>query len=105
MKKLGIILAIIIVILILIKGFGEIFYFNNVEISNGKGELILTRDIVLMLLPLVLIQLGMALYCAIKIFKEGVQNLNKWAWLAICLFINLLGPIIFLIIGRKQEYR
>lgn len=66
------------------------------------GEFILTRDIVLMLLPLVSIQLGLAVYCAIKIFKEGVQNLNKWAWLAICLFINLLGPIIFLIIGRKQ---
>lgn len=69
------------------------------------GEFILTGDIVLMLLPLVLIQLGLALYCAIKIFREGVQNLNKWAWLAICLLINLLGPITFLIIGRKQEYR
>ncbi len=64
-----------------------------------------TTDLMLMLLPLVIIQVGLAIYCALKIFKEGVENLNKWAWLAICLFINLLGPITFMIIGRKKEYR
>lgn len=36
MKKIGIIFAIIILTLVLIKGFGEIFYFNNVEIKNEK---------------------------------------------------------------------
>ncbi len=65
----------------------------------------LTTDLMLMLLPLVAIQIGLAIYCAVKIFKEGVQNLNKWAWLAICLFVNLLGPITFMIVGRKKEYR
>lgn len=65
----------------------------------------LTTDLMLMLLPLVALQIGLAIYCAVKIFKEGVQNLNKWVWLVICLFVNLLGPIIFLILGRKKEYR
>ena len=63
----------------------------------------LTPEILLMILPLVAIQLGLAIYCAVKIFREGVQNLNKWAWLAICFFFNLIGPIAFLIIGRKKE--
>lgn len=36
MKKIVIILVIIILTLILIKGFGEIFYFNNVDISNEE---------------------------------------------------------------------
>lgn len=65
----------------------------------------LTTDLMLMLLPLAAIQIGLAIYCAVKIFKEGVENLNKWAWLAICLFVNLLGPITFMIVGRKKEYR
>ena len=65
----------------------------------------LTTDLVIMLLPLAAIQFGLAVYCAVKIFREGVQNLNKWAWLAICLFVNLLGPITFLMVGRKKEYR
>ena len=63
----------------------------------------LTTQQILMLLPLLALQLGLALFCALKIFKEGVANLNKWIWLAICLFINLLGPVIFLMIGRKRE--
>lgn len=65
---------------------------------------ILTTELILMLLPLLAIQLGLAIYCIVKIFKEGVQNLNKWAWLAICIFFNLIGPITFLIVGRKREY-
>jgi hypothetical protein len=52
---------------------------------------------------LVAIQLGLAIYCAVKIFREGVQNLNKWAWLAICFLVNLIGPVSFLIIGRKKD--
>lgn len=68
------------------------------------NEFVLTTEIVLMLLPLVAIQFGLAIYCAVKIFKEGVQNLNRWAWLAICVFANLIGPIIFLIVGRKKAY-
>ena len=63
----------------------------------------LTTQQILMLLPLLALQLGLALFCAFKIFREGVANLNKWIWLGICLFINLLGPVIFLMIGRKRE--
>jgi hypothetical protein len=65
---------------------------------------VLTKELILMLLPLVAIQLGLAIYCGVKIFKEGVQNLNKWLWLVICVFVNLLGPMLFLIIGRKKAY-
>ncbi len=65
---------------------------------------VFTKELILMLLPLVAIQLGLAIYCALKIFREGVQNLNKWLWLVICVFVNLLGPMLFLIIGRKKAY-
>ncbi len=64
----------------------------------------ITREMILMILPLILIQLGLAIYCIVKIVKEGVQNLNKWLWIAICVFMNLLGPILFLMIGRKKAY-
>lgn len=64
----------------------------------------ITKEMILLLLPLVAIQLGLAIYCVLKIFREGVQNLNKWLWLVICVFVNLLGPMLFLIIGRKKAY-
>ncbi|MCF8018106.1 MAG: PLD nuclease N-terminal domain-containing protein [Vallitaleaceae bacterium] len=63
----------------------------------------LTKEMFIMLLPLLAIQLGLIIYCVVKIMKEGVANLNKWAWIAICIFINLIGPITFLIVGRKRE--
>lgn len=63
----------------------------------------LTTDLIIMLLPPLAIQIGLAIYCMVKIFREGVQNLNRWAWLAICLFANLIGPIVFLIVGRKRD--
>jgi hypothetical protein len=66
------------------------------------NDIALTKELVLMLAPLIALQLGMAIYCAVKIFTEGVENLNKWIWLGICLFLNLLGPILFLIIGRRK---
>ncbi len=67
------------------------------------NEFVVTKEFLLMLLPLAAIQLGLFIYCAVKIFREGVQNLNKWAWLLICLLANMIGPIIFLIVGRKRD--
>ncbi len=63
----------------------------------------LTTDIILMLLPLAAIQFGLAFYCIVKIVREGVENLNKLSWILICLLINLIGPVTFLIVGRKKE--
>lgn len=63
----------------------------------------LTTQQILMLLPLIAVQLGLGIFCAVKIFREGVANLNKGLWLVICLFVNLIGPITFLMIGRKRD--
>ncbi len=60
--------------------------------------------ILLMVLPLAAIQLGLAIFCIVKIFREGVANLSKVAWTLICLILNLIGPILFLIVGRKKAY-
>jgi hypothetical protein len=67
---------------------------NTIELSG---------EMMIMLLPLIAIQLGLIIYCVTKILKEGVENLNKWAWIAICIFLNLIGPITFLIVGRKRD--
>ena len=69
------------------------------------NDFVLSTEILVMLLPLLALQLGLAIYCIVKIYSEGVQNLNKLAWSLICIFINLIGPITFMIVGRKREYR
>jgi hypothetical protein len=69
------------------------------------NEFMLTKDMLLILSPLILLQLSLAIYCGIKIFREGVQNLNKWVWFLICLFVNVIGPVLFLLVGRKKEFK
>lgn len=54
-------------------------------------------------LSAILLQLGLAVYCGAKIFREGVQNLNRWAWLFICLLVNVIGPVLFLLVGRRKK--
>lgn len=60
-------------------------------------------DNLVLLLPLLAIQLGLMIFCVVKIFKEGVGNLNKGVWLLIVIVINLFGPILYLIVGRKRD--
>ncbi|MDP2813572.1 MAG: PLDc N-terminal domain-containing protein [Erysipelotrichaceae bacterium] len=60
-------------------------------------------EILLIASPVILIHLFMFAYCALLIRKEGVANLNRTLWLAICFFFQILGPIAFMIIGRKGE--
>ena len=58
---------------------------------------------IMILLPILLLQLGLMIFCIVKILKDGVGNLNKPVWLLIVIFINLFGPILFLIAGRKRD--
>ena len=67
------------------------------------NELKLTTETLLMLSPLVILQLGLATYCIVKIIREGVANLNKTLWILISLFLNLIGPVIFLIVGKRRD--
>lgn len=84
----------------------DIIQKNAIMKIIKKEELImeLTSEMLLMVLPLVAIQLGLAIFCIVKILKEGVQNLNKVLWILICLFVNLIGPVVFLIVGRRKDY-
>ncbi len=59
-------------------------------------------EILKLLLPLIILQVGLSLYCIIDILKKGVGNLNKVLWMIIVLFVNTLGPIIYLMAGRKR---
>ena len=61
-------------------------------------------EYIAVLLPLVLIQLGLMIFSLVKIHREGVGNLNKLAWTLIVIFVNMFGPIAFLLLGRKKDF-
>lgn len=57
----------------------------------------------LLLLPLLALQLGLAFYCIRKIVKNGVENLSKPLWIVLVLLLNLIGPVLFMLVGQKEE--
>jgi len=63
-----------------------------------------TLELVKLLIPLFILQLGLILYALFDLKKNGVRNLNKTAWIIIVIVINMLGPILYLIFGRGDGY-
>ncbi len=63
-----------------------------------------TLELVKLLIPLFILQLGLILYALFDLKKNGVRNLNKTAWIIIIIVINMIGPILYLIFGRGDGY-
>ena len=60
------------------------------------------KDLLIIASPILIIHLAMFMYCAYLINKEGVANLNKPLWLLIAFLFQLVGPIVFIILGRND---
>lgn len=57
-------------------------------------------EMIKLVAPILILQLGLVIYCLVDIRKNGVRNLNIPAWVVIVLFINMFGAIAYLIFGR-----
>ncbi|HKK95432.1 MAG TPA: PLD nuclease N-terminal domain-containing protein [Anaerovoracaceae bacterium] len=70
---------------------------------NNIYEIEQLMEYMVIILPLLLLNLGLVVFSLVKIFKDGVDNLNKGLWIVIVIFVNLVGPILFLMLGRKKD--
>lgn len=59
-------------------------------------------EIIKLFAPVIVIQLGLLVYCITSILKNGVRNLNKGIWIAIVLILNMIGPVLYLLLGKKR---
>lgn len=58
------------------------------------------------LIPIVILQLGLQVYCIFKLVKDKVIEPNKRIiWLLVVIFGQLLGSIAYLLFGRSKEER
>ncbi len=55
------------------------------------------------LIPVVILQLALWLVALIDLLRRERTRGPKWVWLLVILFVNLLGPILYLIFGREEE--
>jgi hypothetical protein len=57
------------------------------------------------LIPLLLLQYGLLIWALVALLrpKTPPRYLDKWVWLAIIVLLNMIGPILFLSLGRSQD--
>ena len=58
-----------------------------------------------LVLPILLLQWSLMVYAIIKLLRSELppKYMPKWAWILIILMINIIGPVLYLMIGRKEE--
>lgn len=62
----------------------------------------ITTDMLLMLAPLFVVQLILLIVALLDLRRVADTRGPKWLWLIIILFVNIVGPIVYFIVGRKQ---
>ena len=55
------------------------------------------------LIPVMIIEYGLLVFAIVQLAKNEVRYLPKWGWILIIVFINFIGPVIFLLISKKRD--
>jgi hypothetical protein len=65
----------------------------------------LSTSQLLIFLPLVVIELGLVVFSLVDLFKpeRRVIGDNKLVWGLIIVLVGTIGPIVYLLAGRKQN--
>jgi hypothetical protein len=83
-------------------------YLSNMRmvllVSSLPLAIQLSTSTVLILLPLVLIELGLVVFSLVDLFRpeRRVVGNNKLIWALIIVLVGTIGPIVYLLAGRKQ---
>jgi hypothetical protein len=54
------------------------------------------------LIPIVLIQLALMIFALIDLIRRERTKGPKWMWVLIVVFINIFGPVVYLLVGREE---
>jgi hypothetical protein len=65
----------------------------------------LSTSLTLILLPIVLIELGLVVFALVDLFRpeRRVVGNNKLVWALVIVLVGTIGPIVYLLAGRKQS--
>lgn len=61
------------------------------------------RPLIPFLIPIILLELGLAIFALLDLSRREHVNGPKWMWVLIVLFIQLIGPILYFTLGRRDQ--
>lgn len=56
-----------------------------------------------LVLPFLVIQLILVVVAVIDLIRIDKTNGPKWLWALLILFVNTIGPILYFVIGRRNQ--
>lgn len=69
-----------------------------------NAELDLLIELIPFLIPLFLVQMALLVIAIVDLVKrEHVTGDNKLIWMLVIIFISVIGPIMYLLYGRKER--
>ncbi len=60
------------------------------------------RELIPLLLPLIVIQVGLMIFALVDLSRRSATRGPKWVWALVIIFINLIGPVVYFVIGREE---
>ena len=54
------------------------------------------------LIPIVLLQLGLMVFSLVDLIRRERTKGPKWVWALVIIFVNLVGPVVYLVVGREE---
>jgi hypothetical protein len=61
--------------------------------------------LIAILAPVVFLQLSLMIFALVDLIRRDesqLRHLPKWGWVVIVVVVNLIGPILYLVIGREE---
>ena len=60
------------------------------------------RSLIPFLIPIALLQLGLMVIALVDLNRRERTKGPKWVWVLVIIFVNLIGPVVYLVIGREE---
>jgi hypothetical protein len=67
-----------------------------------EGCMQILRQVLPFLIPILLLQLGLIVVALIDLARRERTRGPKWVWVLVILFVNLIGPILYFVVGREE---
>jgi hypothetical protein len=61
------------------------------------------RSILPYLIPVLLLELGLMIFALVDLSRRPRVNGPKWVWALVIILVQIVGPIIYFVAGRKDE--
>lgn len=55
-----------------------------------------------LLIPILIIQLALIFFALTDLVRREQTRGPKWVWVLVIVFVNMIGPIVYFLLGRDE---